>query len=333
LSRRRVRKDRGAIRAPWLFGITVVSVHVVVLLAAPAFSETVNRVVAVVNDEVITLLELNKRIMEVTGLSPADLRYRDEKRFLDARRMILEAMIDEKIAQEKIEELNLRVTPREIDDAIERIKEQNHMTQDDLMAALSEKGKTYETYRSEVKKDLERIKLINLEIKSKIMIRDEQIERYYQEHQEKFARKGKVHLATIILLKKASESDEETMKRGREIMTRLEAGEDFGKLARDLSSGPGAQDGGDLGEFEISQLEPELQKIVMGLEEGEISDLIVRPDGIQIIKMIDRDDGHGRSLEEARGAIYSILYQEEINRRYSSWIKELRERSYTKIIF
>ena len=146
-----------------LFGICILSVHVTVFLSAPASCETVNRVVAIVNEDVITLLELNKRIMEVTGLSPADLRYRDEERFLEARRMILEAMIDEKIAQEKIKELDIKVSPKEVDGAIERIKEQNRITQDDLLAELSKKGKTYEAYRDEVKKDLERIKLINLE--------------------------------------------------------------------------------------------------------------------------------------------------------------------------
>ena len=157
--------------------------------------------------------------------------------------------------------------------------------------------------------------------------------KYYQEHKEEYSTKGEVHLSTIVLLKKAFESNEALIQRGRDILARLKAGEDFGKLAREFSSGPGAEDGGDLGKFEIAQLDPGLQKIIKTLEKGGLSDLIVRPDGVQIIKLIDRTGGQNQSLDDVRDLIYTLLYQEEINRRYSAWIKELRESSYTKIIF
>ena len=88
----------------------------------PAFSfaaETCNRVVAIVNNQVITLYELNKTIKEMTGYSAEDLRLRDEQQFLDARKQILYRIIDDKIAEEKIKELKINISERQIDAAIE----------------------------------------------------------------------------------------------------------------------------------------------------------------------------------------------------------------------
>lgn len=317
-------------------GILLLAFLMMVLSHLYASAETVNRVVAIVNDDVITLYELNKRIKEVTGLNPEELRARDENRYLGARRMILEHLIDEKIAQGKITELGIKVFPKEIDAAIERIKNDNQWTHEDLLAILEREGITYEKYRNNIKEDLERIKLINREVKSKIIIREEQIKQYYEDHKEVFSMDEEVHLASIFLMRKNPESQieaDELYRKGENILARLRQGEDFGKLAREFSEGPGANEGGDLGKFKTSQLESELREIIRDLPEGGFSDLVVRPNGIQIIKIIKKQGGKIKSFEEARNAIYAILYKEEVNKRYLSWIKELREKSYTKIIF
>ena len=103
-------------------------------------------------------------------------------------------------------------------------------------------------------------------------------------------------------------------------------------MARSYSEGPGANEGGDLGQFTVDHLEPGLKSVVEALPEGGISDPLVRPNGIQIIKVTKKQTGKIRSLEEMKEAIYGILYQEEVNRRYQNWIKELRENAYTRVI-
>jgi peptidyl-prolyl cis-trans isomerase SurA len=135
-------------------------------------AEICNRVVAVVNNEIITLYELNSRLKELTGLEPAVLRMKDEKGYLNARRRVLDLLIDERIATEKIQELGIKVTQKEVDSAIERIKQENSLTHEDLLHSLEAKGLTYETYQENIKKDLERMRLINFEVKSKIIIRE-----------------------------------------------------------------------------------------------------------------------------------------------------------------
>jgi len=252
------------------------------------------------------------------------------------RRKILELLIDEKIAQGKIRELGIEVSQKEVDDAIERIKKENRWTQEDLEAKLKQEGISMAQYKEDMKKELERIQLINLEVRSKIIIREETLNEYYQEHKEKFSENEQVQLASIFLIRKNPGDEDETLElnqKGNEILKRILAGEDFKVLAKKYSQGPGADDGGNLGVFKLSEVDPQLKKIISALPEGGVSDLIIRQNGIQIIKVIKKQGGKEKSFEEMKDAIYTILYKEEINKRYDSWIKDLRESAYTKITF
>ena len=299
-------------------------------------AEVLNRVVAVVNDDIITLYELNNKIKSMTGQTPNELRLKDEKAFMEARHKILELLIDEKLAQDKIRELGIQVSQKEVDEAIEKIKIDNRWTQEDLEARLKQEGISMAKYKEQMKEELERIQLVNLEVRSKIIIREETLNEYYQEHKEKFSENGQVQLGNIFLMRKDPGNDDETLeltKKGNEILKRILAGEDFGVLAKKYSEGPGARDGGNLGVFKLSELDPQLRKLISALPEGGVSNLIIRPNGIQIIKVIKKQGGKEKSFEEMKDAIYTILYKEEINKRYDSWMKDLRESAYTKITF
>jgi peptidyl-prolyl cis-trans isomerase SurA len=307
------------------------------LMAGPCFAAvTCDRVVAIVNNQVITLYELNNRIKEMTGHSAEELKARNESQFLDVRRQILQLLIDEKITEEKIKELKIKVSEETVDAAIEKIKRDNRLTQEDLLAKLQSEGLTYAKYREKIKGEIERSDLIEYEVSSKILISDKDIARYYDEHKSTFVIGDRVHLASIFLLRKNPNDpveNEELKKKGEEILAKLKAGVDFSELAKRFSQGPGADAGGDLGVFQWDQLDPEAKKILEGVPEGGYSDLIFRANGVQIIKVVERQGGKRRPLEEVKAAIHDVLYREEVNRKYESWLKGLRESSYTKIIF
>jgi peptidyl-prolyl cis-trans isomerase SurA len=302
----------------------------------PLFAaEVCNRVVAVVNNDVITLYELNTRIKEMTGETPEDLMQKNQAMFRDAQQKILGMLIDEKIAQAKIKELNIRVSEKQVDNYLEKLKRDNQWTQEDLVAGLQKEGFSYEKYRERVKRDIERAQLIEYEVRSKIIIRDEAIQKYYEEHKGTFGAAEKVQLAGIFLMRKNLKSEEEMRelyRKAQDISGKLKAGADFSQMAATYSEGPGAKQGGDLGQFTVEHLEGGLKSVVEALPEGGTSDPMVRPNGIQIIKVVTKQTGKIRSLEEMREAIYGILYQEEVNRRYQNWIKELRDSAYTQII-
>ena len=288
-----------------------------------------------VNNEVITLHELNKKIKEVTGSTPEELMKRDERAFPGVRRQVIELMIDEKITDAKIRELGIKVSQKQIDEAVESVKRENQLTQEGLRSRLQRDGITWEKYVDKIKKELERQQLIHSEVRSKILITEDRIKRYYEEHKDQYTTDAKVHLAGIFLVSKNPHDQkgmELVIQKGEEILKSLQKGESFADLCRKYSDGPGADGGGDLGSFNTSKLDPEMRKIVEAMTVGGLSDLIVRSNGIQILKLISKEGGREKPLEEVRDAIFSALYREEVNARYETWIRELREKSYTQIL-
>ena len=314
------------------------TIFILISVAAhcPVLGETFNRVVAVVNDDVITLFELNKKIKEVTGRNSKELRRMDEATFLETRQKVLDFLIDERIAGEKIKELSIQVGDQEIDEAIERIKKNNQWTQEDLLERLEKRGVTYTRFREDIKNDLCRMQLLNIEIRSKIIIREEDIQQYYDEHREEFTVEGDFRIAAIFLSAPHGSGDDEKqriMDLAEDLHNQIQGGADFAELASQYSQGPGAAEGGDLGYFKKKDMDRKLLEIVENLPEGGVSQPIVLPRGVQIVKMIEKRSGKEKGLEESRDAIFNILYQKEVNKKYDAWIKEQRENTYTKIIY
>jgi len=311
----------------------LISIFVVV---GNSSAEINNRVVVTVNNDIITLYELNNRIKEMTGQTSDLLKAQDEEKFIETRRQILESMIDEKIAQSKIEELKLKVSEDAIDAYIENIKKANNLTQEDLAAGLKDEGITMEAYRKSIREKLERNDLIEYEVKQKAVILESQVLKYYQDHIDEFKEEETDKIASIVLKiqdENNTEQINELTRKGEKILSRIKAGEDFGALAKEFSQGPGADEGGILGDFNASVIDPSLKKVLDGLLDGEVSNLITTKGAIQIIKLIKRTGGDVKPFGKVRDEIYETIYNKELDKRYSSFIKELRDKSFIKINF
>jgi parvulin-like peptidyl-prolyl isomerase len=119
----------------------------------------------------------------------------------------------------------------------------------------------------------------------------------------------------------------------KKILERLKQGEDFNQLANEVAREHGEALNGDVGRFEESQLEPSLVKRLRELPDGGITEPLIRPNGVQIVKLVKREKTDLKSFDDVRNAIHSMFYKKEVEKRYMAWIKELRKHAYTKIIF
>jgi len=314
-----------------IFGLLMLPV----LMHPRAGAEIANKLVAVVDDDVITLFELHKKMKELSGFDPLTVKEKSPIEYNNIREKVLEKLIDAKIADKKARELNIRIDDREIDAALENMKRNNRWTKDDFESMLQARGLTEEEYRQVVAEDLQRFRLIDVEVKSKIIIRDEQIEEYYNEHKDRFHREKGVELATLFMLRGSPRNSLEGLtleQKGEKILEALRGGGNFAQMVKRYSDGPGADEGGYLGTLDPAQLEPEIRGLIEKTPEGGYCDLIIKPNGIQIIKVLGKSDGGIMPLERAREAIRSTLFKEEVNRRYEAWIEELRKTSYTKVL-
>jgi len=299
-------------------------------------AEITNRVVATVNSDIITLYELNRSIEQVTGLSASNLRLQDEGRFYQVRRAVLNNLINEKVTEQQIRKLGIKVTERDIDEAIERVKRENRVTQEELLSSLRLEGITLKEYRQRVKEEIERARLVDYEVKSKIMITEADSRNYYQNNSEQFSETHKVKLARI-LLRTADPADKaelaKTRDLGEEILRKLEGGSDFSDMAKAYSQGPAGPEGGCLGWILFDQLDPSLKKRIAKLSPGEYTELHECLYGIQIVQLVDEIGGGIKPFEEVRDAIYSKLFRGKVEEKYADWLSKLREESFIKVVF
>jgi peptidyl-prolyl cis-trans isomerase SurA len=310
----------------------------VVFTLAPGYllAEITNRIVAKVNSDIITLHDLNTSIKKLTGSSAKDLQQKNEEKFYAIRRAILDNLVNEKITEQQIAKLGIKVTARDVEQAVEKVKKENNFTQEELIYNLKQKGVSLNQYKDELKKEIERFQLVNYEVKSKIVITEEELKKYYQTHSKDYTDVSKVRLERIFL-KVRNPNDKEEIARvkslGVKILQRLQQGHDFSEMAKIYSQGAAGPDGGNLGWIKVSQLEPVLRETITELLAGEYTDLDLVSSGFQIIKVAEKKEGGLKPFEEIRDAIHSKLFKEKVEKKYATWLNKLRKESFIKITF
>ena len=305
------------------------------LVIPELFAATNNRVVAFVNDEVITLYELNNMIEEATGKTSEELQAENEEKFFDFRKKILEKMMDTKLEKEKIKELELEPSKEQVDNYVENIKRQNKITQEDLIAQLEKDGMPYEKFRERLKEELGRRNLVDREIREKMIISEEQMKEYYESHKKEYEKPGKAHIAIIFLIPASSgiqNQSDELQEKGNDILERLKKGEAFADLARKFSNGPGAKEGGDLGNITLKDVDPKILEVINSLKDGEVSSLIDMGNRFLIVKLIKKTDTEWVPFEEVKDNINETLYYQEMDKRYEKYMEELKKESYLKVV-
>lgn len=301
-----------------------------IFLVGSVYAEVDNRIVAIVNNDIITYYELEK------GLKGLNLPSQAAANRSEIQKQLLFQMIDHKLVDMQVKKLGLQVMAEEIDKALNRIKqEQGWNSPEEFNAALAKQGLTEKEFKEKIKDQILRFKLITREIGSKVIISKERIQEYYQKNKDQFQRTEGVHLAHILLRTGEDTSPEELAaqkKKAQEIWERLKKGEDFAELARTFSQDASAAQGGDLGVFKLTEIDASLREAIAPLKPGEISPVIQSPQGLQIVKLIDRQEGKAFTLDEVKDRIQDHLYQAEIDQRFNQWLQQLKDRSYIQVL-
>jgi len=297
----------------------------------------VDRIVAVVNDDLITLFDLNKNFrpyeanIKALGYAPE----RERETLYKLRTDLLNKLIERTLSDQVVKKNNIEVSEQEIDTALERLKDARSLTDDDLRAGLAGQGLTIEEYRKNLKQQLLRNKLVNREIKSKIVITEGDINGYYDTHREKFAGELKYHIWNIFIRtpKFADDSAKRSaLEKMEAVLTQLTQGRSFESFAVDDSNSPMTPKGADLGQFKLGELSTELQETVRGMKAGDFSPIIETDMGYQIIFVQKIVETESKSLATVKSEIHEILYSEAVDNRFKKWLEDLRKRSHIKII-
>jgi peptidyl-prolyl cis-trans isomerase SurA len=298
---------------------------IVLLSAVPASAAVVNRILATIDGEPITLHELNQFADRAARQQPGT-----------GSNAVLEVLITEKLLQKEVSDKGIVVRDEDVDQYVEGIKQNNNLDDQRLAEALRAQGMTLESYRKQVREEIQKAQLINREIRGKVNVTPEEVERYYQAHLGEYATPESMHLRHILLLLLADADEAEVdsvMAAARELLRQLREGADFAELARQHSQDAAAKDGGDLGWLKRGEMLDAIEEAAMKLKPGEVSEPVRSPAGVHLIRLEERADPSHKSLDELAAGIKERLYDAALEERYQKWLnEELRKRHVVEVL-
>jgi peptidyl-prolyl cis-trans isomerase SurA len=315
----------------------IISISCFLILFIPSFlnAEIIDRVVAVVNDEIITLSEFNEEsrdtLQRITDQAPPNEL---AGALQNARQEILSRMIDRKITVQKAEAMNISANDAEIDATLETILARNKATKEDLRKELAARGITEAAYRASLREQILFSKLVSYEVNSKIVITEEKAREYYDTRFMRELPANGYYLLQIGLGVSSSQAGkDEVQKKAVEIREAAINGQSFRQLAAAYSDLPSAVDGGDIGVIKENEMAPDMLQAVAALEPGDISPVMETYSGFIFFKLLgaNRDGTVTRApFDSVKEEIFARLQNEEQEKMYSNWVKELREEAYIK---
>ncbi|HEX4998978.1 MAG TPA: peptidylprolyl isomerase [Terriglobia bacterium] len=306
------------------------------LLASPLMAQKkVEEIVARVNNSIILKSELDREMRQLndeikqSGATGAEAKELFEKMSKDVLRNLIDVALLQQVAKEQDVDCQGPVAKR-----LDEIRQKNKLKDmDELEKLIRDQGLSLEEVRDNMCRDFVTQEVINREVASRIVISTEEMRKFYEEHKEDFKREAGIELGEIgILLKNGPEAEQR--KKIDEIYMKLQSGEDFGELAARYSDTPSAINGGDVGfifKEDFPNLAEDLLEAISKLEKGQISNIIVRPEGFIILKVLDKHEGGQLSFELAQNDIYSAIISQRLPGRVREYLEKQRNEGFVEV--
>ena len=313
------------------FTLTLIIVVFFVLPAAPQASILLDRVVAVVNKEVITWSDLYKAMEYEAATQIKNLSEEERKKlFKENEASFLETLIDMRLQLQEARNLGIDVPKNDITETIDNIQKKYSMSPADFVESLKKEGLTIEEYKKRLSEQILINKVVTYQIRNKIVVSDSEVSRYVGANKETFSGSETYKLRQIFFKKPEGNIDKKTAEdKAAEIIKRLKDGEDFSALARVYSEDSSARSGGDLGLVNKDLLAKEFIEVLSGMNVGDYSMPFWTGKGLHIIKLDEKISA--QNADKLKEDIRKQLAEEQFSERYKSWIKGLREKAYIEI--
>ncbi len=314
---------RGSRIRPFIF----LFLYLEIVSADPSYGITADRVLATVNNEAITLSDYQRFIVNI-GNNTGDKNAVDET--------VLKRLIEEKVILHEAIKRGIEVSDMEVAEKIEEFKNENTLSDEDFEKTLKEEGMDIHSYRKVIKDTIMSSKLINVDVDSKVVITDKEIENFYNANRKNYlSSPEKVEVKAIFLKlnKDASLTEITDLKRkALKIVARLKDGYGFDSLVEEYSDEPMRSQEGRLGEFVRGSLIPPLDDKAFSMKKGEISEPIWVSEGVYILQLVNKIPESFKPIEEVREDIFKHLYEQKRERLFNEWMKTLWERASITII-
>ena len=292
-----------------------------------------DEIVAKVNDEIITLTDLQEslnRLKMDVDQNIKDVTKREDE-FQKMKKSLLGTMITNKIIVQKAEELGVSdEIDEDVDMYIENVRKESGVPSLDVIDEyFKQRGSSLVQYRRSIREQMVIRSMINQFVYSKITLLTPEVEAYYEEHKEDFTEKGKVKLAEIVLLTEGK--DKAAVRKQAETILEQLKNSPFEELAKQYSDGPTADQGGVIGEFQEGSVNEVLSNIVFSIDVGSYSHIIESSFGYQIVKVLERTPPVLKTLKEVRPKISEAMYSLKAGPELEEYTLKLITESYIQI--
>jgi parvulin-like peptidyl-prolyl isomerase len=286
------------------------------VLAGVAGAEIVERAVARVNGDIVTLSEFEAR--QVAAVQAARVPQTQIESYLRANNLkILQEAIDDLLLVQRAGEIGIRMRPEYIQQIIDGIKKDNNIADDaELRAQLRREGLTLDDLKRNILRSVLRREVLQRELEGKTGATEADARAYYEGHRQEFTRSAAVHLQEIVVPDEAA---------ARDLVRRARSGEDFAELARAHSTSGSRAGGGDLGRVSRGDMAPELESAVDALEAGGVSEPLPMGASWRIVRVVAKDEAKVTPFAEVKDEVLRKLAQDRMSKAYEEYMEGLRK--------
>lgn len=279
--------------------------------------DVIDGVIAVVNDDVITLSEFEEKLPnQNVKITPQQ------------EKTILDQMIEQKLLEQEADKLGIRVSEGEVDNAIRSVIGKFNLTDDQMKEVLAKENLTPRQFREQWRLQILSQKVIGAKLQGQLAVTEDEIEEYYKTNYGSDERVDEVKIAHILISPDAAGGEEQAKQRAEEVAELAKSGEDFEKLAKEYSNDTiSSVKGGELGYFRRGDLVESLENAAYSTPVGDIAGPVESPAGYHIIKVLDKKTSKG-DLDAYREEIKEKLYREKAQQELSAWIDEIKSSAY-----
>lgn len=309
----------------------------VIMACAPVHAEVVDRIIAVVNDDIITLYELNTAFEPY--LKNIEMTYQGKDKDAAIRqnqKVLLQRLVEHLLIEQEAKKTGISATVREesVMGVLQDTLTKQKLSMQDFLKNLQAEGSSIEQVKKDIRSQMIRMQLLRREVKDKIVVTDEEIGEYYNKHRDEYEGKESVRIKQLLLPSPAGADKNTKMKIRNEALRLRELiaqGETFDFLVAQYSQGSAAVQGGDLGFIERGTIIPEVESAAFNLAVGQVSDVIESVLGFHIVKAVDKRGAGIKPIAVVREEIKAKIEEEKLEKKYEEWISSLMARSHVEV--
>jgi parvulin-like peptidyl-prolyl isomerase len=310
----------------------LVSLFLLLAGTSLAANDVVEGIVAIVNDDIITLSQYKEYHDSLYQMLRSQIQGDElEKQYNKIKGEILNNMITEVLLLQLAKQKDLNVQDQ-LKMSLENLKKQNNIQSDEqLREELRRQGMDYEQFVRQLEDNILKQAVVFSEVDRSVVIDEADVVSYFKAHPEEFIEPEEYKLRAVYLSTEGK-SDEELEARRKEISEKVKAGEDFSALAGEYADSPMKENQGDLGHFKPGELEKVLEEAVVKLKVGEVTPWVQAKNGWYLLKLEEKKESRPLSFDEVKKTIEEKLFSEQRDKRLQEFLKELKEKSYIKIL-